>query len=404
MAEEAPATAVQEEMGTAATAPESEATDAETAETAETAAKTTEEASVVSETVEESECEEGTAKESESSEMGALVSAATVERIRELYDAAKTKLAHSLLLELERALESVTDSEEEAAVETKRAMEEAALLLFHVRYEAEGVAAFLEELEHGEGWELAREGEECATHFKQVPGSPTMLIKLQGLVRAPAFAVLACINEIDLYHTWIPTMTASDILLHLSAYKKMVHLQVQAPSPISWVVSPREMVLYGYGADLMEENKLIAMAQTPSPEALAMLQRRAQFTPPPPRPGVVRMDCKLAGMLFEPLGPKTTRVSVLTNVDPMMDMPYWVINKGTKQFAHMIMTFLRKQSCNLNAEYRRRIDESGTLYDNIRSRLAGEAAEVPPPETTEEPQESRRPLVPQSAPALLHVQ
>ena len=106
-------------------------------------------------------------------------------------------------------------------------------------------------------------------------------------------------------------------------------------------------------------------------------------------------------MLFEPLGPKKTRVSVLTNVDPMMDMPYWVINKGTKQLAHMILTFLRKQSCNLNAEYRRRIDESGTLYDNIRARLSGEEAQVPPP-AAEEQKEPRHEL--QSAPALLQAQ
>jgi hypothetical protein len=34
----------------------------------------------------------------------------------------------------------------------------------------------------------------------------------------------------------------SAILLHISNYKKMIHLKFSAPSPVNWVVSDRDMV------------------------------------------------------------------------------------------------------------------------------------------------------------------
>ena len=41
-------------------------------------------------------------------------------------------------------------------------------------------------------------------------------------------------------------------------------------------------------------------------------------------------------MLFEPVDSKTTRLSLMSNCDPKVHVPYSIINTVTKKFAHHI--------------------------------------------------------------------
>ena len=55
-------------------------------------------------------------------------------------------------------------------------------------------------------------------------------------------------------------------------------------------------MLYGYGVDMMEDNKMIAMAKSPSPGELEYLRKHFDYElPPEGHNGSCRMTCHLAG-------------------------------------------------------------------------------------------------------------
>ena len=301
-------------------------------------------------------------------------------QIEQYYNLEKIFLAQEKLDELEKRLEEDLKSEDPAVVEAAKALSaaleerDARFLIKRVKEESKATREVINLIQTNDGWNLCRSDEGIQTFYRQIPDSPTLSIKIMGVLDCPAFEVLACVNEIDLYKTWIPTVAESAILLPVSDYKRIVHLKMNPPSPISWVVSNREMVLYGYGVDAMEENKLLAIARSVVPSDVEKLREKFEdFATPPETPDRVRMHCHLAGLLFEPMGPTKTRVAVMSNADPKMHLPYGIINMATKNVAHMMFVYLKNQAYNLktaaNGEYAKRINANGGLYDNIRQRL-----------------------------------
>ena len=153
----------------------------------------------------------------------------------------------------------------------------------------------------------------------------------------------------------------------------MVYLKVNPPSPLNWIISPREMVLYAYGVDMMEENRLMAVVRSPNEEDLQeIIAQYPEYQYRAHDPAIIRMNCYLAGIDIQPIDETSTKVSLVTCVDPKIVLPYWVINVVTKQFAHMIITFLGKHAAHLSEEYHTRINKSDGIYQNIKNRLKKE--------------------------------
>ena len=73
-------------------------------------------------------------------------------------------------------------------------------------------------------------------------------------------------------------------------------------------------------------------------------------------------------LLLERVDDNRTRVSVLSNSDPKVQLPYWVINFATKNLAHRIFSFLRAQAANLDDDYKKRI-ASNASYERIRQKI-----------------------------------
>lgn len=191
-----------------------------------------------------------------------------------------------------------------------------------------------------------------------------------GTLPANSFNVLALVNEIELFPTWIPTIRLSKYDYHISDFRKLIYFKVCPPKPVGYFVSEREMCLYAYGVDMMEDNRLYAIVRTPTNDDLEDFKTLIDgYAPRKIEPSPVRMHCYMAGIEIIPIGEDKTKVTLVTCVDVKMMLPYWVINIATKQFAHMILGFLGDKAANLPDEYKKRINSNGSVYQNIKDRL-----------------------------------
>jgi len=297
----------------------------------------------------------------------------------QLYSKDRTTQAYLVWRDLKTLLaqydESEPSEEDSAKISTAKEIIDLHLVTLN-RMETEAISVFdlFDNVDSEEGWELARDSEGIRTYSRAVEGSNTYQTKITGIVRAPLFDLLPLIAEMDLYRLWIPFCTDSDVDVDMSYFRKMARILLIPPSPINWVLSAREMLLYAYGVDMMQEdNTLVAMAKTPSPGDLEYVEREYQWTPPPEgRKGSIRMDCRLAGMIIQRVNETTIRMSIFSDVEPKVQLPYWIVNLTTKKFAYLVIALLRKKAQNLDEEYQKRISKGG-LYDSIRE-IIGEPA------------------------------
>jgi len=303
----------------------------------------------------------------------------------DLYSKDRTTQAYLVWRDLKALLAQYDESEpsEELSVKIAAAKE---LIDNHIvtlnRMETEAISVFdlFDNVDSQEGWELARDSEGIRTYSRAVEGSNTYQTKITGIVRAPLFDLLPLIAEMDLYRLWIPFCTDSDVDVDMSYFRKIARVLLIPPSPISWVLSAREMLLYAYGVDMMQEdNTLVAMAKTPSPGDLEYVEKEYKWTPPPEgRSGSIRMDCRLAGMIIHRVNENTIRMSVFSDVEPKVQLPYWIVNLTTKKFAYLVIALLRKRAQNLDEEYKSRVAKGG-IYDRIRTIIGEPTAETTPP-------------------------
>merc|ERR1712137_192325 len=298
-----------------------------------------------------------------------------IQKTLQLYNKDRTTQAYLVWRDLKALLAKYDEStplEEEASKigAAKELIDTHLVALNRMEDEAVSVFDLFDNVESEEGWELDRDSEGIRTYSRAVEGSNTYQTKITGIVRAPLFDQLPLIAEMDLFRLWIPFCTDSDVDVDMSHFRKIARVLLIPPSPISWVLSAREMLLYAYGVDMMQEdNTLVAMAKTPSPGDLEYIERDFNWTPPPEgRKGSIRMHCRLSGMIINRVNENTIRMSVFSDVDPRVQLPYWIINLTTKKFAYLVIALLRKKAQNLDEEYKRRIAQGG-IYDSIREIL-----------------------------------
>jgi len=200
--------------------------------------------------------------------------------------------------------------------------------------------------------------------------------------------LLVVIAEIDLYVNWIPFLADAKVLVEITNYRKSVYCRAGLP----WPMSDRDMFLYGFGADLLEEDKVVIVVRSVnskadeptsttaaadsdeddssnliSPEDLAKIMTVVPKSPG----GAMRMDCHFAGFVMESLSETRTRLTVLINADPMMSaIPYWLLNYVMKQFGHLIFARLEGLATGIKGSvFEERIQARPALYADLQRRL-----------------------------------
>jgi len=261
----------------------------------------------------------------------------------------------------EQLAKDTNDADTAAARSVEELMKAEKIIIARTKFEGQEVIDLLAEANNNEGWTLAKRSSGIDTYFRVSEGSEAVQLKMIGVVDAPAIHVLAVMNEIDLWNRWIPTVHTTDTLLQISPFAKIVHCTFKFPLPLSVVVDNRDALYYVYGVDLLEDKQIVAIARNLTTEEEERFKVESNFTSPPPPPKHTRMSVKFGGMVMSPVSVNSTKLILLTQVDPKVKLPMDLINWGTKKFAYLFYVMLRKQTAKLDKIYVDRI-ETNVLY------------------------------------------
>lgn len=235
-------------------------------------------------------------------------------------------------------------------------------------------------MEDNDGWVLVKEAGTYQTFYRNEDGNPIHSIKIKGVLNVPLFNLAAVINEIDLYVDWVPFLKESRETVELSKYRRGVYSLFALP----WPLSNRDMVVYGYGVDMLaEQSQLMIVIRSIGAgyggdgEGLAggIHAERLVAASPAEDASAVRMDFKIAGFLLSPVTATSTHLTVLSNVDPRMSIvPYFLLNFVTKQLAGILIGKLESLAAGIESDprskYLERIANKPHIYQDIRERVA----------------------------------
>jgi len=222
----------------------------------------------------------------------------------------------------------------------------------------------LQEFHTLNGWSLVKKKNEVSTFYRHEEGDLMHSIRLEGVISCPIFDVLAVVYEVDLYPEWWPHIKECFTLKQITNYRKIVYMRGELP----WPLYNRDICLYGYGVDMLEESDtiIIAVRSCTSKDA-----EQFQVELPPLPNFHCRVECKFGGMMMKPLSENSTSVVMLCNVDPKLSgVPYWLLNWITKQVAHVMFEALRVKFSNIKGSiYEKRILEKPEIYQDAKNRI-----------------------------------
>ncbi|KYQ96841.1 hypothetical protein DLAC_04147 [Tieghemostelium lacteum] len=192
-------------------------------------------------------------------------------------------------------------------------------------------------------------------------GSGMHSIRMDGIIESPIFDVCAVIMEVALYGTWIPNLKEAKLLGEDNRFKKLIYARSVCP----WPVSDRDVCLFGYGVDMLEEHdKIMVIARSVRDGDLDGISWKL----PDPIKNVVRVDTKISGFTITPISETQTLVQVVSLTDPRMAMmPYWLLNFVTTQFCHYLFVMLRKQSKSVqSSKHYKTAIETNPVYSELK--------------------------------------
>lgn len=171
-----------------------------------------------------------------------------------------------------------------------------------------------------------------------------------------------------------------DIVADIDRFRKLAYFQCGIPFPFK----NRDVVIYGYGVDLIDDNKVMAVVRSYEPKnvdnwadntsTFSNYEKvlRGGFNVPPETSKFVRADIKNGGFLLTPIDENTTNISFLFTIDPKMSyLPSSLVNWGMKFVASYALNSLREtaNSVHKDEEYINRMEVKADVYDYLKRRL-----------------------------------
>ncbi|KAK5582885.1 hypothetical protein RB653_004474 [Dictyostelium firmibasis] len=294
----------------------------------------------------------------------------------------KLRSAYNNLLNLEQLLETIqnnitehnnNDHNDELYLKLeelikKIKLEERLIKLKQEAIEIEDLLKVLSSDYKSQGWQSIQNVDGIHSMYKE-HGSGIHSVRIEGIIDQPIFNVCSIIMEADLYYTWIPRLLESRILNQDDRFKRLIYCRASCP----WPVSDRDICLYGYGVDMLEEeNQVVVVSRSIRDQDLignSSLKNPETFIPQV-RDNTVRAKSEISGFTIKPISATQTYVQVVSLTDPNMKLlPKWLLNFVTTQFCHYLFVMLRKQASDVasSKEYQSRI-ESNPIYKEIKEK------------------------------------
>lgn len=245
----------------------------------------------------------------------------------------------------------------EAEMETNREQHQ------RIATEKKEVRALMRELRNEDGWTLVgeHEGGNVQVFYRGEKSTPVHSIKMQGVVDSPALNLMAIMNEHALYDSWIPLLKEVRLVKQISRYRKVMYLSAHLP----WPISSRDVLLYGYGVDNLEEDRAVIMIRSAG---------EGDIEPHliPPVKSHVRADVQFTGVMIQPISENQTRLVMMTNVDPKLAyMPYTLLNWATKVLSYQMWSTMAKHAQEIEgSKYEELIAENEVFYADIKAKLS----------------------------------
>jgi hypothetical protein len=125
-----------------------------------------------------------------------------------------------------------------------------------------------------------------------------------------------------------------------------------------WPISGRDMISYGSGVDMLEEDQsVLVVIKTPDLENFKLNEDN------------VHIMCNYAGIYIKYISENETKIILIANVDPKLDyVPNWIINYLLPSSGYYTLKHIQNVTEKLDGEHRKRI-ENDEIYQDIARRL-----------------------------------
>lgn len=175
-------------------------------------------------------------------------------------------------------------------------------------------------------WEQIRDSDGIVIHRRDVPDSPLVAFKGEGVVEQPILRVAMVLLDPARSHEWADRVVEARELGALSDREVVHYSRVRG----TWVTKDRDFVTR------------ITLAIEPG--RLIRLRLRAASDPRAPTTEHVRGEILEGSFTLTADGDARTRVVAELHVDPKGSVPRWLVNAFQRRWAHRTITALRRQS------------------------------------------------------------
>ena len=175
------------------------------------------------------------------------------------------------------------------------------------------------------GWELVGVEDGIRVSRREVPGSPIVAFRGEGMVNAPLAKVLGVLADHDHCTEWVDRLERAIVLEKKSAQDMVIYQHFSLPFPFS----DRDYVYRVRGRQTASGAVSVRMKSVVHPKA-------------PPTVGV-RAEISSGRYLLTPRGPRKTHLVVEIHTDPKGALPAWLVNLVQKSWAPNTIRAIRKR-------------------------------------------------------------
>lgn len=229
---------------------------------------------------------------------------------------------------------------------------------------------------------VSEETEKYRVWYKQEKETSSYTFRVEGMVNAKLFNILAVIYEFDLFKTWFPGVGVSDKDIQLAKFRMIVSL---VGDQLPWPFWSRKSILYGYGDVFNNDSVAIYIRDAVETDLTQNItdpktsnlnnddidKEKEKIVVDETQ--YVNSKCLYGGFHVIPVTEEKTFIKFAFNFDPQFQLlPTSFFNFLIQGTMIPLLGLITKKAKNIEGtEYEKRInsDESSAVYAEMRKRL-----------------------------------